>query len=141
MRGTAGFGGVHGQVEGDYGFSGTVGVVRIYGGKNTFGEIFHVGDEVFGSGDRNGMLVNLAEGEILVIEFEGEERLGEGVGFGAGDRGRGGETGRDLEVGEMRGFGLMGDVEVIWCSGNAQLGHTEVGVVRVDGDGKVVKGS
>lgn len=99
-------------------------------------EIFHVGDEVFGSRMVGGVLVNMFERKEGVVVTEGSDFFGELGSLGARKR-RGrrrvGSMGEKFKVERL--FSVL-NVELIGCVGDAVL---KGAVFGVDGAGKEVE--
>lgn len=96
-------------------------------------EVFHVGDEVFGSGMVSGVLVNMIEREEGVVVTKVFDLFGELGSFGARERGRGRRVGSMGKKFKVEGLFSVLDVEVIWCVGDAVL---KGAVFGVDGAGE-----
>jgi hypothetical protein len=91
-------------------------------------EIFHIGDEVFGSGVVGGVLVNMIERKERVIVTEGFDFFGKLRIFSArenGGRGRVRGMGEKFKVEGL--FGVL-NVEVIGCVSDAVLKRAVFGV-------------
>jgi hypothetical protein len=96
-------------------------------------EVFHVGNEVFGSRMVSGVLVNMIEREEGVVVTEGFDLFGELGSLGARERGRRRRVGSMGEKFKVEGLFSVLNVEVIWCVGDTVL---KGAVFGVDGAGE-----
>jgi hypothetical protein len=91
-------------------------------------EIFHIGDEVFGSGVVGGVLVNMIERKERVIVTEGFDFFGKLRIFSARENGGRGRVRGMGEKFKVEGFFGVLNVEVIGCVSDAVLKRAVFGV-------------